>query len=83
MRQAGYRIEQECPFGEHHAFSQQDLDQLEANAQAEGLSLITTRKDWVRLPLDWQTKVEVADLQFEWPRSELMAQITSKLQLGS
>ncbi|MEK6324165.1 MAG: tetraacyldisaccharide 4'-kinase [Acidobacteriota bacterium] len=48
--QAGINIVSESFFADHHAFGQQDLDQISRDAQAAGAdAIVTTEKDAVRL----------------------------------
>ncbi len=49
VRSAGGDLRRTRSFGDHHAFSETDIAELEAEADAEGLRLVTTTKDAVRL----------------------------------
>lgn len=44
------------PFPDHHAYGAADLTLLEDLAARHGAGLVTTEKDWVRLPPDWRAK---------------------------
>lgn len=46
---AGYDIKATRAFGDHHLFSESDARSLMALAEADGLALVTTEKDAVRL----------------------------------
>lgn len=49
-------------FGDHHAFSPGELQELRAAAQAQGAELVTTEKDLARLPEGfpvWVVRIEV------------------------
>ena len=39
---------------------------LEAAAQAKNAMLVTTEKDWVRLPLHWQAKIRALKVALRW-----------------
>lgn len=43
-------------FADHHGYSLSDLERLAA--KAAGRRLLTTEKDWVRLPMAWRQKIE-------------------------
>lgn len=43
-------------FADHHAYSLSDLDRL--RSKSAGRRLLTTEKDWVRLPMAWRQKIE-------------------------
>ena len=43
-------------FPDHAAFSERDLKALADQAAARGAGLVTTEKDWVRLPPEWRAR---------------------------
>ncbi|MEQ8434675.1 MAG: tetraacyldisaccharide 4'-kinase [Oceanicaulis sp.] len=47
---AGAQLADTASFPDHHAYSRAEIDQLADLASAHGARLITTEKDWVRLP---------------------------------
>jgi tetraacyldisaccharide 4'-kinase len=49
LKQAGADVEQTRSFPDHHAFSQDDIEELTEKAAKQGLELVTTAKDMVRL----------------------------------
>jgi tetraacyldisaccharide 4'-kinase len=49
VAEAGGSVEIRRSFPDHHAFTKEDLDDLAATARKEGLELITTAKDAIRL----------------------------------
>ena len=46
----GYYLAQTKAFGDHHGYNQDDITALVEGARALSALLITTQKDWVRLP---------------------------------
>lgn len=58
--QLGLDVVRATPFPDHRRFTAAELAAL--RARAGDLPLVTTRKDWVRLPPDWQQAVTVAEL---------------------
>jgi tetraacyldisaccharide 4'-kinase len=50
-------------FADHHQYSRDDLDMLFALAKQNRADLVTTQKDWVRLPPDAQKKIRAARLE--------------------
>jgi tetraacyldisaccharide 4'-kinase len=54
-------------FPDHHQFSRRELKELEALAKEERAGLLTTEKDFVRLPADFKKKVKVAPLRIKLP----------------
>ncbi|GAA0867663.1 tetraacyldisaccharide 4'-kinase [Brevundimonas basaltis] len=54
---AGADLADFAPFPDHAAFREQDLRFLADRADQFGAKLITTEKDWLRLPPEWRTRV--------------------------
>jgi tetraacyldisaccharide 4'-kinase len=54
---AGVELVDFAPFADHAAFAQGDLQALADRAGLFGAGLITTEKDWVRLPPEWRARV--------------------------
>lgn len=52
----GFDIVEAVPYPDHHAFKAKDLEWLETLASERGAGLLTTSKDFVRLPGDFQAK---------------------------
>lgn len=50
-------------FPDHYRYKKSDLNKLFMAAHAEAADLITTEKDWVRLPKDAAKKIKVAKLK--------------------
>jgi tetraacyldisaccharide 4'-kinase len=49
LRRAGGLVEMTRSFGDHHVYEEDELNELLATAKADGLELVTTAKDAVRL----------------------------------
>jgi len=66
-REAGLNIVSTLDFPDHYMFTQKDLSAFAEHARVRKLQLITTEKDWVRLPPDFRPKVAVfpVELVFE------------------
>lgn len=56
--QAGLQLVATAGFPDHHAYAERELEQLRRQADAVGATLVTTVKDWQRLPPSWQQRVE-------------------------
>ncbi|BDW98868.1 tetraacyldisaccharide 4'-kinase [Maricaulis maris] len=54
---AGGDLGEVAVYGDHHAFTAGDLRHLDALAAAHDAQLITTEKDWVRLPADARSRI--------------------------
>lgn len=54
---AGCELKDFVPFPDHAEYRPEDLAFLADRAAVFGAGLVTTEKDWVRLPPDWRTRV--------------------------
>lgn len=54
---AGCELAEFVPFPDHFAYDAQTLERLAARAGQFGAGLVTTEKDWVRLPAAWRDRV--------------------------
>lgn len=57
LRKSGANIVQSHAFADHHPYSQADLAALQADATRLAAQLITTEKDWMRLPVAWRDQI--------------------------
>lgn len=57
LAEKGYEIAAFHPFPDHHIYTKDELHQLNAEATAMNAQLVTTEKDYVRIPQDWQKQV--------------------------
>lgn len=62
LKEIGINIIDILPFPDHHFFSNNELKAIEKRAQIENCKLITTEKDFVRLPKWFQEKCEVFEI---------------------
>ncbi|RZJ97846.1 MAG: tetraacyldisaccharide 4'-kinase [Brevundimonas sp.] len=57
LKAAGGELADFAPFPDHAAFKEEDLRFLADRADMFGAALVTTEKDWSRLPPHWRTRV--------------------------
>lgn len=57
LRDAGCELMDFAPFPDHAAYSEGDLRFLQDRAKLFDAGLVTTEKDWVRLPPHWRERV--------------------------
>ncbi len=81
LDQAGLLVVQRLGFPDHHPYAQADLERLQHRANALHATLVTTVKDWQRLPHGWQQRVVALPLELD---SAAVAAITAATlrQLG-
>lgn len=53
-------------FADHHPYTAAEIERLKAKADAVGVPLVTTRKDWVRLSETLRERVSVLDVALQW-----------------
>lgn len=63
LRDLGLNVVDLHPFDDHHRYRPDELARLEADARAAGATLVTTEKDFVRLPPDFAAKVRVVPIE--------------------
>jgi tetraacyldisaccharide 4'-kinase len=70
-RQAGLMLSETRDFPDHHPFKESELQSLSRDAKAWGMQLLTTEKDWVRLPDAFRAQVAVlpVELVFDEPEA--------------
>jgi tetraacyldisaccharide 4'-kinase len=57
LRAAGCELADFAPFPDHFAYDEATLQALAARAAQFGAGLVTTEKDWVRLPPAWRSRI--------------------------
>ena len=66
LQEGGADIVWHRSFPDHHAYHPAELRRLEKRAARLDAVLVTTPKDAVRLPLEWQAKVIVVGVSLAW-----------------
>lgn len=80
LEAAGGEIAKELSFADHHPYSQHDLMQILEDAQRYGAEMITTQKDWMRLPPDWRSRVAMLPVTLEIDRADdLLARVEAAI----
>jgi tetraacyldisaccharide 4'-kinase len=64
-------------FADHHPYSDAELGALLAAAHARGATLVTTSKDWVRLPEPSRAGIAVLDVVVAWQEPERLDALLS------
>ena len=57
IEKIGGNLVQSLAFADHHPYTQSDLTRLQEDSIRLGASLITTQKDWIRLPAEWRERI--------------------------
>jgi tetraacyldisaccharide 4'-kinase len=80
LRAAGLNLRTTRAFGDHHPYTHAEWDALKAEAQAGGLTLVTTQKDAVRLPAEGHADVVVVPVSLELDAQPLRALLAAALK---
>lgn len=67
LRRSGANLVRWLAFADHHPYSASDLTKLQADALHYGAQLMTTKKDWMRLPRDWREKIAFLPITMALP----------------
>ena len=70
LKNEGYDIKKKKSFPDHYQFTRKDLESLLDKAKIENLSLITTEKDYVRIPEDYRKNIDCFKIKLEIPNVE-------------
>lgn len=74
LRASDLDVIQTKTFADHHLYSNKQLNNLIENSSKNMAKLITTKKDWIRLPKQYQDKISYLDIDLEFADEELVLQ---------
>ncbi len=74
LRQHGLEPIKTINFPDHHFYSQQELTELLQLAQAENAKIITTAKDFVKIPPQMQPLFHVLEIKIKWDNEQALRQ---------
>lgn len=75
LKNQGLQLEKTAHFPDHHHFSDKDVDGLCSQAKQNNLSLITTEKDYVRLPVDMRDIVYFLPITYKFSDEQLISDL--------
>ena len=62
-------------FPDHHPFRDNEIARLHELAERESATLLTTAKDWVRLPPALRSGIEVLEVEIRWRDPDMVEQL--------
>jgi tetraacyldisaccharide 4'-kinase len=71
-----------APFPDHHSFSKAELTALRRDAERNEAVLVTTEKDWVRLPPEWRESVGTLTVEVLWHDRSALVELLQPLLAG-
>lgn len=66
LRRCDAVLVREISFGDHHPYTDAEIKKILTDADKVKAMVVTTRKDWVRLPADMQNRVVAMDAELVW-----------------
>lgn len=81
LKETNAEIILEVPFADHHPYTHQDIKSLQSLAKKFDASLMTTEKDWMRLPTEFRNEIDCLKITLEWDNPDMLAPLLSPLQL--
>jgi tetraacyldisaccharide 4'-kinase len=79
MHKLGAQVVKEVVFPDHHYYSKHDISQLEQLAVDLNAQLVTTEKDYIKLPLELRQKVKVVPIKIKLASGDIIQHIKDKL----
>jgi tetraacyldisaccharide 4'-kinase len=79
IKQYGGKIIKEIAFGDHHQYTERELDDLVNMAKKYNAKLITTEKDYVRISMKYKKKIEVLLVELVWDNENELQKMLLKL----
>ena len=75
LRLEKFNILKTLPFPDHYTYTQKDLKKLINLAEQEQAQLVTTQKDWVRLPKEFQEQIAQLRITLEYQDPHLLRRL--------
>jgi tetraacyldisaccharide 4'-kinase len=75
LRRAGATLAAAHPFPDHHPLAEAEIARLRQEAERAGAGLVTTAKDWVRLPVRLRDGIAVLEVEIRWHDEAAVAQL--------
>ncbi len=79
LRRVGATLIAAHPFPDHHRFTDAEMGRLRREAERADADLVTTAKDWVRLPPPMREGILVLEVEISWRDAAAIAQLLSDI----
>mgnify|MGYP000343660883 CR=1 FL=1 len=79
LKQKGLDVIEEKSFADHYNYEASDLKELCQKAEENKYSLITTKKDWIKFPKNFQDKISYLDVSLKLENKELVKNMLKKI----
>jgi tetraacyldisaccharide 4'-kinase len=78
LRRLGATLIKERRFPDHHRFRNDDRAELHRSAATGDAVLVTTAKDWVRLPAEWRSGIAMLEVELRWRDEDALAALLTR-----
>ncbi len=79
LRKVGASLIAAHPFPDHHRFADAEIARLRYEAERADAGLVTTAKDWARLPPRLRGGIEVLEVEIRWQDSAEVARLVGNV----
>jgi len=79
LRRVGAILVVAHPFPDHHRFADAEIARLRHEAERADARLVTTAKDWVRLPVRLRGGIEVLEVRVRWHDATAVTQLVANV----
>lgn len=79
IKNIGLNLVETDIFADHYQYKNEDLERLYQNALSKNLKLITTKKDWVKFPKNFQEKIDYLDIKLDFEDKILIKNLLEKI----
>jgi tetraacyldisaccharide 4'-kinase len=83
LRNLGCPLVDSRAFGDHHPYTLAELDELRERAKTLDAQLLTTTKDWVRIPPAWRSGIVALTIVIEWQDEVALYHLLQAFREGS
>ncbi|MGF1477033.1 MAG: tetraacyldisaccharide 4'-kinase [Geminicoccaceae bacterium] len=75
LTELGSKVVARCAYPDHHRFDADELERIGSLAERHKAEMVTTVKDWVRLPQTWQQRCDPLFVNVRWQDAELLEKL--------
>lgn len=79
IKNIGLNLVETNIFADHYNYKNEDLERLYQESLVKNLKLITTKKDWVKFPKNFQEKIDYLDIKLDFENEILIKALLEKI----
>ena len=79
LRNNNLNVAETIDFPDHYLYQERDFESIFAIAKKDNLTLISTKKDWVKFPKNYQSKISYLDVELHFEDEEMLKNELKKL----